>query len=138
MSKKSVKSFQQQIKSKAEPIINSRVSAAIENLTTEPVLSALWQIKFYFKEGSQGTSPLENIHRKMNASRTKYSSGITWDTAMMFISSIIFQHNCQILNDQTLTTQIENILKEKKQPSLIVDSCNFHTTSSEKVHINYN
>lgn len=131
--KKSIKTFQQQLDSKSESIINAKVSAAIKNIISEPVLSALWNIKFYIADGSQGTSSQENVHRKLNAFKGKYSTGITWDTCMMYIASVVYQHNLQILQVQTLHSKIEEIMLLDKQAAILIDTCNFQPTTSDMV-----
>ena len=75
------------------PLINDKAIAAVKIMTEEPVLSSLFNIKLYIDFGTQGTSILESLNNHFSASKSRYSSGMTWEVLMIYISSIVYKHN---------------------------------------------
>lgn len=76
-------------------LVNERAKAAVKIMTSEPVLSSLFNIKHFVQFGVQGTSILESLNNHFSANKPRYSSGITWEVLMMFIGSVVLKHNIQ-------------------------------------------
>lgn len=82
------------VQSGSDPVLNDKARHATDLLCSEPVLSALWNIKFFVSENSsQGTSPLEGLNSRFSASKPQRTSGTTYETALMFVSSVIYKSN---------------------------------------------
>ena len=86
------------IRTGSDPVLTDKSVHAIDLLTAEPVLSALYNIKYHVTENApQGTSPLEGLNFQLNANKPHHTSGTTYMTTHMFVSSVVYKNNLRSL-----------------------------------------
>jgi len=89
---KAPKSLLKKINQGSDPVLGTRALHAVENILQEPVLSGLWRIR-EVQGHSQGTSPVENLNSRFSLEKPKRASGTTYDTTLLFVSSVIYKSN---------------------------------------------
>lgn len=75
-----------------DPLVTARVSAAIDNLLEEPVLSSLFNIKNH-TNGKQGTSMNEIWHKNIGKKFSQLSNSVSLELLSMFLCHMSLIYN---------------------------------------------
>lgn len=75
-----------------DPLVTAKVSAAIENLIEEPVLSALFNISKH-TTAKQGTSQNEIWHKNIGKKFSQLSNSVSMELLSIFLSHMSLIYN---------------------------------------------